>query len=243
MKKYIFLLLSILTVISTSAQSASWVNYELVISPENVEKFTTAFDVFYKSEGAKKMPTGFFTENTLGNQDECTHHMSFQTSDPNVMTQFLNPLEFWSTPYAQELGQAISSLGIAPKRAFSGLPLVESKLFPDAQNGIQVIWALNVPFTSQVDVVTAFKTFIKEMQPYFDKSKMQLGLHQHLAGDDRGTNFWILASHKDYAQYLETMNYMGSNPNFGAFVKAMGNTENTSTILRTVMKAWNLPSN
>ena len=48
---------------------------------------------------------------------------------------------------------------------------------------------------------------------------MELGLHQHLAGDDRGTNYWILASNKDYDDYMKTMKDMSTNPNFANLFK------------------------
>ena len=90
-------------------------------------------------------------------------------------------------------------------------------------------------------MINGFATFVKTMQPYFDENKMELGLHQHLAGDDRGTNYWILASHKDSADYMKTMKDMSTNPNFANLFKSFSNTENTSTILRSVMKVWNSP--
>ena len=241
MKKTILLLITVFTIFNANAQSGSWANYELVVTPENTEKFVQAFDEFYQSEGAKNMPMALLTENSLGNQSECTHHMSFITNDAKMMSDFLNPMVFWANPDAQKLGATLGSLGIMPKRAFSGSPFVESTAFPEAQNGVQVIWSLNVPNNAQAELINGFATFIKTMQPYFDENKMELGLHQHLAGDDRGTNYWILASHKDYADYMKTMKDMSTNPNFANLFKSFGNTENTSTILRSVMKVWNSP--
>mgnify|MGYP001246799492 CR=1 FL=1 len=242
MKKTILLIIAAVAVFSATAQTSSWANYELVIKPENMEKFMAAFDEFYQSEGSKNMPMALLTENSLGNQTECTHHMSFITDDPKMMSDFLNPLIFWSNPDAQKLGQTLGAIGITPRRAFTGSPVVESKAYPDAQNGVQVIWALKVPNNAQFDLINGFTTFVKAMQPYFDASKMELSLQQHLAGDDRGANFWILASHKDYADYMKTMNEMSTNPNFANLFKSFGETENTSTILRSVMKYWGTPT-
>lgn len=60
MKKTILLLITVFTIFNVNAQSGSWANYELVITPENTEKFMQAFDEFYQSEGAKKYAYGTF---------------------------------------------------------------------------------------------------------------------------------------------------------------------------------------
>ena len=225
------------------AQSPSWVNFEIKTTPDKIPAIIEAFTVFYATETGKKTPMAVLTENTLGDQEQCTHHMSFLSNDYSAISSMLSPTVWETNADWMQLGEAMGAIGVMPTLAFSGAPIVQSQAYPDAQHGIQVIWALDVQsFNDQESVVTGFATFVQQMQSYFDNTKMELSLHQHMAGDNRSIDYWILASHKDYAEYMQTMADMSTNENFLALMKAFGDAQNPMTIMRSVLKVWNAPT-
>ena len=243
MKNVVCVFVSCLFALTGYAQSPSWLNFEIKTTPDKIPTIIEAFSVFYASETGKKTPMAVLTENTLGNQDQCTHHVSFLSDNYSAISDMLNPAVWETNADWMQLGAAMGAIGVMPTMAFSGAPIVQSRAYPEAQHGIQVIWALDVQsFNDQVSVVAGFSTFVEQMQPYFDNTKMELSLHQHMAGDDRSIDYWILASHKDYAEYMQTMADMSTNENFLALMKAFGDAQNPMTIMRSVLQVWNAPA-
>jgi len=93
-------------------------------------------------------------------------------------------------------------------------------------------------------VTGAFQNLITSMQPMFDELSMEMSMHQHIAGDDRGVSHYAVESHKSYADYLRAQNKLMQAPEFGEMFEVMGkgNVQNTYTIARTMLMTWNAPS-
>ena len=241
MNKFSLLSITLIFSITSSFAQTSWINYEFTVSPDKQEAFVGALSAFMTSETGKTLPTAILTENTLGNQGECTHHVSFICDNPDQAGKLLDPTNWGNGDY-QKMGEAMTELGTLPGRSFSGMPVVQSSQKPS--NGFQMIYAMNVPFSSQMDVATAFGEVVKKLQPLLDENNMELSLHQHIGGDDRNITHWALESHKDYATMLKTQQKLMQSPEFSEMFMAMGagNVSNPWTIGRTILKVWNAPT-
>lgn len=241
MKKITLLSITLIYSITSSFAQTSWINYEFTVSPDKQEAFIGALNTFMTSETGKTLPMAFLTENTLGKQEECTHHVSFICEDPDQAGKLLDPTN-WENGDYQKMGEAMTTLGTLPRRSFSGMPIVQSSQKPN--NGFQMIYAMNVPFSSQMDVATAFGEVVEKIQPLLDENNMELSLHQHIGGDDRNVTHWALESHKDYASMLKAQQKLMQSPEFGKMFSAMGagNVTNPLTIGRTILMVWNAPT-
>jgi hypothetical protein len=239
MKKIsISLLLALCATFTTQAQT-SWINWEFNVPPQKQEAFVGALNAFFTSETGKKLPMAYLTEQTLGN-NEVTHHVSVQSDDVDAVGKMLDPSN-WENGDYQAMGQAMTTLGTLPLRSFTGMPLAQSS---QKGNGFQMIYFINVPFDQMMPVTGAFQNLITTMQPLFDELSMEMSMHQHIAGDDRGVSHYAVESHKSYADYLRAQNKLMQAPEFGEMFEVMGKgkVQNTYTIARTMLMMWNVPS-
>jgi hypothetical protein len=239
MKKIsISLLLALFATFTTQAQT-SWINWEFNVPPQKQEVFVSALNTFFNSKTGKELPVAYLTEQTLGN-NEVTHHLSVSGDDVNLIGEMLDPSRWQNNKDYQVLGQAMTELGTLPLRSFTGMPLIESK---PKGNGFQIIYALNVPFNKIMPFIGTYQNLVSAMQPLLDDVSGEMALSQHIAGDDRGVNHYVVESYKSYADFMKAQNTLMQSPEYGKMFEFMGqsNVQNPFTIARTMLMMWNVP--
>ena len=239
MKLFLTSVMLAFTIFTSHAQT-SWINWEFNVPLQKQEAFVEALNTFFTSETGKELPTAYLTEQTLGN-NEVTHHVSVLSEDPDAIGKMLDPSNWQMNKDYQNMGQTMTELGTLPLRSFTGMPVVMSS---QKENGFQMIYSLNVPFDQIMTITEAFQNLAKNSQKMFDELSMEMSMHQHIAGDDRGVNHYVMETHKSYADYLRAQQKLMQSPQFAKMFEVMGKgkVQNPNTIARTVLMMWNVPA-
>ena len=60
--------------------------------------------------------------------------------------------------------------------------------------------------------IGTYQNLVSAMQPLLDDVSGEMALSQHIAGDDRGVNHYVVESYKSYADFMKAQNTLMQSP-------------------------------